>query len=205
VPVLINREPGLHLGRQRRLELAQLRPDDDVVGELVTERAHRLELVQLRAGDVRALGRDEHPEAMKLELDAVLPHLVDQREHALTEARDRLDAVTVIAVVAVRPEPQQPRRELEEVDRLEVQRRIGVEQRAHSVQGQSRLRQRTRLGRAYPPAVTPRSAAADAVGFDDDDLQLALTQVVRAAEAGDARSHDDGRTWPAHDGTDAVT
>ena len=77
---------------------------------------------------------------------------------------------------------------------LEVERRVAVEQGPHAVQREPRLRQRARLGRTQPAAVSQRRAAADAVALDHRHVELQAPQVVRAAQSRDPAAHDDDVT-----------
>ena len=141
---------------------------EDVVGQVVAVGAHRLQLRELLARGLRLARGDQHPHPVKLELDAVLAHLVDEVEDVVAERGERLDAVLVVAGVAVGHEAQQPRRQLAAASRaLEVEGRAAVEQRADPVPGEARLGQRPGLRRAQPAAVAPGGAAADGVGLED--------------------------------------
>src|SRR4029078_9071709 len=66
-------------------------------------------------------------------------------------------------------------------------------------------RRRPPLPRPAPAAVAPRRAAADGVGFEHRDVDVALAQVVGGAEARNAAADHDGRPRSAHGGTAAVS
>ena len=123
-------------------------------------------------------------------------------EAALAERGERRRAAVVVALVAVRPEAEQPRRQCGQVARPEVEGRVGPQQRPQAVDREPRLRQRARLRGRDPAAVAPRGGGArpDARAVDDRDVDVASAQVVGAAEPGDAPSDDDG----LHDGMPAV-
>ncbi len=92
-------------------------------------------------------------------------------------------AVRVVALVAVGPEAQEPRREPVQLAGLEVERRVAVEQRAHAVQRQPGLGQRPGLGRAQPAAVCERGARPDPVALDDRHVELAVGAGSRRSRA----------------------
>ena len=198
-------EPGADLVGERRLELVQLVVEDEVVGELVSELAHRQQLVELLAELHGVFRGHQHSLAVELELDPVGDHPVDEVEDPGSEAGDRRQAVVVGRGVAVGPEAQEPGRELGQLRGLEVERRVAVHQRPHPHQGQPRLRQRPSLGRAEPAAVPGRGPAADAVGLDDSHRSAPLCEVIGAAEAGNAAADDHHPPSVAQDGTPAVT
>ena len=128
VPVLTNDEPRADLGCQGWLELVQFRAGSDLVRQFVAVRAHRCKLGKLGACVIVLARRNEHAEAMLLELHSVGGHLVNQIKHTPAQGRDGLDAVSVVTCSAVSPEAQQPWRQLDPVARFEVERRVGIEQ-----------------------------------------------------------------------------
>ena len=192
VPLSLQVEARLHAVVERRLDRLDLVLAEDVVRQVVAVLAHPFQAAQHLA---RLLGlgrRAHHAELPEVELDPVVDHLVDELEGALAERGERRGARVVVALVAVRPEAQQPGGQVRQVARPEVERRIRADEGAEAVDRQAGLGQRACLGRRDPAAIAPRrrGARADVRAVENRHLDVALAQVVRAAEAGDSGADD---------------
>ena len=192
VPVLADREPGASPSSDSAgSSSCSSAPVMMSSGSVVAVLAHRLQACAARRARRRALRAAYTMPCLWSSHSTPSARISSTRSKmSWPRLRDRRRAVGVVALVAVRPEPQQPRRERGAVAGCEVQRRVAVEQRAHAVQRQPRLGQRAGLRRAQPAAVRERGAAADPVALDDRHVEVAAAQVVGARQARDAAADD---------------
>ena len=194
VPVLADEEARRSTSAdERRLELVQLVAGEDVVGQLVAVARASAPACAARARASSASARRRTPcPACGARTRRRRPHLLDQVEDVVAEPGDRRRAVGVVALVAVRPEAQEPGREPVPVAGLEVERRVADRRarasrtasapaRAAARPARGRASRRWRTRRPLPTRLLSTTVTSYAVP----------AQVVGAAEAGDAAADDD--------------
>ena len=161
VPLLGEVEAGPDAVVQGRLELMDLLLAEHVVRQLVALAPEPLEAAQHLAGAVGGARRADHAQLPHVEPtpSSAMPSI--ELEAAPAERRESDRPAIVVALVAVRPEPQQPGRQPRQVARPEVQRRVGPHERPQPVDRQARLRQRPGLGGSDPAAVPPDDAVRE--------------------------------------------
>ncbi len=205
VPLRLEVEPSLDAVVERRLELVDLLVPEHVVGKVVAVCAHPLEAAEHLARRPPAFSVAQTMPSFQR--SNVIPSATissTSSKDRLPERGERARAAVVVALVAVRPEAHEPGREPREVARG------GSRAPSRASAGRGARRPSARApGAARPGPVrssrrsprTRRCGSPTCVAVDERHLDVALSQVVGAAEAGDATADDDD----LHDGIPAVT
>ena len=131
--VLVDHESGLHRAGESRLEDADLFAAEQLARDGETQLRQRLKTRAEVLRMVCGLARDEQRHPVRVHVHAIGGHRIEQRERTPAEPGEHDPSREVVALVAAPGEPHEPRDHVQELPRLDVQRRARIDERTHAV------------------------------------------------------------------------
>ena len=195
VAVRVDQDSSLEAALQHGLPL----PDSGLVEDVVAAAGQggRVPQVELRRFELCRIPEGlEDPRPAVLEIDAFVRHLFVEPGRVPVQCRQSLEAVAVVGLGAVSPEPPQPGLEARERLGLDVEGTSGLHHPQEGLARERRAREGGGDRRADPPGVSCGASSAHRSCVDDDGIRSLAGKVPCRGQADHPAADDPD---PLHD------